>query len=120
MATISPVAKRLLAIQPYLLFEETANDWSAQAQCVKLKGVLADKWSKKSLGATAVEMGGAGMYLAKSLERVSYEYSRHLSIVLSNLAFFLVGCYVLVVVSGWGLHSGCGCYGGTPCITAGF
>jgi hypothetical protein len=72
MVIISPVAERLLAIQPYLLFEDTADDWSEQAQAVKLKGVLADKWFKKSLGATAVEMAGAGMYLAKSLERVSY------------------------------------------------
>jgi hypothetical protein len=87
---------------------------------VKLKGVLADKWSKKSLGATAVEMAGAGMYLAKSLERVSYQQSWYISIVLSNLVFFPVGCYVLVVVSGWGVRSGCGCYGDTPCITAGF
>jgi hypothetical protein len=71
MVIVSPIAKCLLAIQPYLLFEETATDWSEQAQAVKLKGVLAEKWKKKSLGATAVEMAGAGMYLAKSLQRVS-------------------------------------------------
>jgi hypothetical protein len=28
--------------------------------------------------------------------------------------------FELNVCSGWGLCSGCGCYGGTPCITAGF